>query len=183
MTQIVSLTLSLDDWKPRIWRRIWVKDNTRLDILSEILYTSMFWCGCHLSEIRTKYASYGDTSIEDSIPGMLNWRKYTVKDILEQKVTQFKYYYDFGDSWEMTVKIKLKPELDSNAHYPVCVNGENAPPPEDVGGNGGFEYFISIMNNPKHKEYKSLSKWWGDSTFDPTHFSTNEVNDLLFDIK
>lgn len=79
----------------------------------------------------------------------------------------------------MTVKIKTEPELDPSALYPVCVNGENAAPPEDVGSYPGFVHFINVMKNPQHPDFKELSEWWGDNYFDPTHFSVAEVNESL----
>jgi hypothetical protein len=37
------------------------------------------------------------------------------------------------------------------------------------------------MHNKKHREYKELSEWWGDESFDPSYFSTDEVNSLIQD--
>jgi len=54
----------------------------------------------------------------------------------------------------MTVKVKKEIKLDPNAPYPVCVNGKNAGPPEDVGSYPGFEHFIQVMKNKKHKDYR-----------------------------
>lgn len=178
---VVQLTLTLNNWKPRIWRRIWMRDDTRLDKVSMYLYSSMSWCGYHLSDIKTKNASYGDTSIDEPLPEMLNWKKYTLRDLINQKIKQFKYYYDFGDSWEMTVNMSVQKKLDPEAPYPVCVNGENAAPPEDIGSYPGYEEFIEVMKNPKHKEYKVLAKWWGHKNFDPSHFSVDETNDDIQD--
>ena len=179
--RVIQLTLSLDDWKPRIWRRIWMLEDTPLNMVSMYLYSSMSWCGYHLSEIKTKNASYGDISIDDPLPEMLDWEKYTLRDLVDQGIKQFKYFYDFGDSWEMTVNMSVQKKLDSDALYPVCVNGENAAPPEDVGSYQGYEHFIAVMKNPKHKEYKQLSKWWGHKSFDPTNFSVDETNDSILD--
>ncbi len=83
----------------------------------------------------------------------------------------------------MTVKIKEERKLDLNASYPVCVNGENSGPPEDIGSYPGFNHFIKVMKNKKHPEYKELSEWWGDESFDPTYFSVDEVNVLIQDKK
>jgi len=178
--KVYNLMISLNDWSPKIWRKIWIKDNTRLDKLAEILYTSMDWSGSHLSEIRTKNYSYGDTSPEDAEEMMpedwLDYKDYTFKHIADQQVTQFHFCYDFGDNWEMTVKIKYEPGLATDAPYPVCVNGKNAAPPEDVGSYSGFEKFIKVINNPKSREYKEISDWWGDDSFDSTYFSSEDVN-------
>lgn len=179
-TKIYSLTLALDNWKPRIWRRIWVRDDIPLPVLSTVLYQSMGWYGCHLSEIRFDGKIYGDCA-EDPTDDWLDWTKYTLRDILKPSSKYLHYCYDFGDNWQLTAKIELKSTLDPEAPYPVCVNGKNASPPEDVGSYTGFEDFIRIMSNPKHKEYKETSEWYGLDMFDPMYFSVDEVNSIIQD--
>jgi len=179
-TPIYSLTISLNHWKPRIWRRLWIKGNMKLNEVATVLYLSMGWDGCHLSEITARGINYGDRTI-DPPDNLLEWTDYTLYDIAKNGLTQFKFYYDFGDGWEMTVKVKEERKLDPKASYPVCVNGENAGPPEDVGGHPGFDHFIKVMKDKKHSEYKELSEWWGDDSFDPTYFSIDEVNCLIQD--
>lgn len=179
-THVISLTLLLDDWTPRIWRRIWVLDTIHLDKLCGILYSSMNWSGYHLSEIETKTRSYGDITIGEQAERMLDWRKYTLKDILKEG-TRFKYYYDFGDSWKMSVVAKVEKDLALDAIYPVCVNGKNAAPPEDVGSYGGYEDFINAMNNKKHPRHKEFKRWYWSDTFDPKHFSVDETNNEIDD--
>ncbi len=183
MIKVISLTISLDNWKPRIWRRLWLKDTTNLKRVCEILYTSMGWDGYNLSEIQTKNASYGSREV-DPPDNLLDWKKFTLADIVGQNITQFKFLYDFGDNWRMTVKIKRELDLNSDAPYPVCVNGENAAPPEDVGGLGGYEKLLQAMKHPgepKDDWEKELLEWV-DEDFDPNYFSVDEVNERLEEV-
>lgn len=180
---IYSLTISLDFWSPKIWRRIWIKGDEKLDYVAWVLFTSMGWTGYHLSEFIIKDQFYGNISIEDPPEEWLDWTKYSLYDIARTKLTQFKFLYDFGDSWEMTVKIRELKDLDKNAPYPVCVNGKNAAPPEDVGSYVGFEHFIKVMKDENHPEYKEISETWISDTFDPSYFSVDEVNDIIQDKK
>jgi len=159
---------------------LWIRDDMKLHEVAVVLYSCMGWCGYHLSEIRVHNKSYGDRSI-DPPPKLLEWTRYTFGDIAKDGLTQFQFIYDFGDNWEMTVKVREEKKLDENAPYPVCVNGENAAPPEDVGGYPGFDHFIKVMKNKKHPEYKQLSDWWGDESFDPSYFSIDEVNSIIQD--
>lgn len=178
--KIYLLTLSLNDWKPRIWRRIWVRDDIPLPALSTVFYQSMGWCGCHMSEIRVDGQVYCDCS-EDPSDDWLDWTKYTLADIINPNSNYLHYCYDFGDNWELTAKIKHEKRLASEAPYPVCINGKNAPPPEDVGSYPGFENFIKIMNNPNHPEFKEMKEWYGGDTFDPQYFSIDEANGFIQD--
>lgn len=180
-TKIYSLTLSLDNWKPRIWRRLWVSDDIPLPVLATVFYLSMGWYGCHLSEFRFDGKTYGDCSI-DAPSDWLDWTKYTLGDILKPSGSKYLHYaYDFGDNWQLTAKIEHQPGFALEAPYPICVNGKNAAPPEDVGSYPGFEDFIKIMSNPKHPEHKMMKKWYCNDNFDPRHFSVDEVNDFIQD--
>ena len=150
---VYSLTLSLNDYAPKIWRRIWVLGDTKLDQLSFIFFMSMGWSGAHLSAFIIHEEWYSDLS-NDVPEGWKDWEKYTLSDIMKNGLTQFQYMYDFGDSWQMTVKVKKEENLDPKAPYPVCVTGKNAGPPEDVGSYEGFEHFVKVMGNKKHKEHR-----------------------------
>ncbi len=47
-----------------------------------------------------------------------------------------------------------------------CVDGENAAPPEDVGGVHGFREFREFIADPDYPEYKSYRQWAG-CRYDP----------------
>lgn len=52
--------------------------------------------------------------------------------------------------------------------YPVCVEGERACPPEDVGGVWGYADFLDAIADPKHEQHDELLQWSGP--FDPEAF-------------
>ena len=60
----------------------------------------------------------------------------------------------------------------------VCIGGENACPPEDVGGAPGYEDFLAALADPNDPEHDSLKEWIGGS-FDPAAFDVAEVNQRL----
>jgi hypothetical protein len=60
--------------------------------------------------------------------------------------------------------------------------GENACPPEDVGGPGGYADFLTAIADPRHDEHERFLSWVGGS-FDPARFDVTAVNLLLDDIK
>jgi hypothetical protein len=57
----------------------------------------------------------------------------------------------------------------------MCISGENAGPPEDVGGPPGYLDFIEAMHNPRHPQYADYLRWWS-GPFDPRGFSINAAN-------
>ena len=59
--------------------------------------------------------------------------------------------------------------------WAMCVAGENACPPEDVGGPAGYEMFRQAMADKSHPEFADYWTWSG-GPFDPTAFDINLAN-------
>ena len=57
----------------------------------------------------------------------------------------------------------------------VCLGGERACPPEDVGGISGYAYFLDAVGDPAHEEHDDYLMWVGGS-FDREAFNVAEVN-------
>ncbi|MFD2618404.1 IS1096 element passenger TnpR family protein [Terrilactibacillus laevilacticus] len=45
---------------------------------------------------------------------------------------------------------------DEDLKHPKCIDGERQRPPKDVGGVGGYEEFLNIINDPNHEEYDEM---------------------------
>ena len=70
------------------------------------------------------------------------------------------YYYDFGDSWEVSIRVtSLIPDFDKPG--PECTECEGAAPPEDVGGVPGFVEFMEAYKDPDHPEHEEMLEWVG----------------------
>jgi hypothetical protein len=57
-----------------------------------------------------------------------------------------------------------------------CLAGENACPPEDVGGAHAYFDFLAAINDPTHEEHRMMLEWIGGS-FDPAAFNISITND------
>ena len=101
----------------------------------------------------------------------------TLRDALGAKKT-FTYVYDYGDDWRHKVKVEKVVTLGAPIERGVCIGGENACPPEDVGGPPGYEEFLAALADPNHSEHRDLTEWIGGS-FDPAAFSVDKVNERL----
>ena len=66
-------------------------------------------------------------------------------------------------------------------HYPRCLEGERACPPEDCGGILGYKDLLEILKNPEDPEYETTLEWLGD--FDPNAFDIEAVNHELRHIR
>ena len=92
---------------------------------------------------------------------------------------QVEYLYDFGDSW--THSITLLEVMEDYPHpHPVLLDWEGACPPEDVGGPGGYAYFLEAWHDPEHMEHQEMREW-GEGYFEET-VDQERINWLMEDI-
>jgi hypothetical protein len=71
--------------------------------------------------------------------------------------------------------------LDPRGSY-WCLAGENACPPEDVGGPHGYGEFLEVLKDPDHEEFEDYMTW-SAGNFDPRRFDRDAVNAALAKIK
>lgn len=174
--RIYQLHVALDDIQPTIWRRLWVADTLTLAKLDRIVQAAMGWTNSHLHEFKIAGKRYGipDDEWPDDDPASDD-RQSHVSAVLGDSVNEFSYLYDFGDHWQHTVKVEklLKPnEINT---WPTCLGGQNACPPEDVGGIGGYMEFLEAVRDPMHEEHIAMWRWSG-GPFDPAGFDVNAAN-------
>jgi len=60
----------------------------------------------------------------------------------------------------------------------VCLAGERACPPEDVGGVWGYGEFLEAIRDPEHPQHEDYIGWIGGE-FDPEAFDLKQVNAVL----
>jgi hypothetical protein len=92
--------------------------------------------------------------------------------------TRLLYNYDFGDSWHIEIVVESIKPAQAGVAGVVCLGGEQAGPPEDVGGIGGYAEFVKAIRNPRHREHRSMLEWVGGS-FDPQRFDVQSMNQAL----
>jgi len=176
--KVYELYVELEDIEPLIWRRILVPATITLPKLHDLLQLVMGWTNSHLHsfQIGERAFSMAGAGLEEL--QMLNEKKYTLAGVLGDSIREFVYEYDFGDSWRHHIKVKSIAQPKTDWLYPVCVAGERAAPPEDVGGVGGYMEFLCAINDPKHEEHDSMLVWIGGA-FDPEGFDLNAINRTL----
>ena len=90
----------------------------------------------------------------------------------------FAYEYDYDDNWQHLVVLEAISSVGSALVRAVCLGGERACPPEDVGGISGYAYFLEAVGDPSHEEHEDYLVRAGGS-FDPEAFNLAEVNARL----
>jgi hypothetical protein len=172
-TTIYQFKIALLGAKPSIWRRIQVRDCT-LDRFHEYIQTAMGWTNSHLHHFRISEQLYGDPMLLEEDFEDMEYGDSTMtmlSDIMPKdgKGFRFHYEYDFGDSWKHEVLLEGCPADDPNAKQPICLEGERACPPEDVGGVWGYADFLKAISDKGHERHDELLEWVG-GRFDPEVF-------------
>jgi Plasmid pRiA4b ORF-3-like protein len=176
---VLRLRIELNDIDPVIWRRLLVPGSVSMAKLASMLIAAMGWTKFHLHEFKVGGvggASYG-IDFDDVPEDQIDEKDVTVLEALSD-AKHFTFEYDFGDSWKHEVVIEDFGWSYFGLKYAVCLDGDNACPPEDVGGVSMYAYFLEAISDPTHEEHQSYLDWVGGS-FDPAEFNLANANALL----
>jgi hypothetical protein len=174
--QIYQLKITLGDVAPPVWRRVLVPGGYTLDRLHRVVQHTMGWQDYHLHSFEIDGAQYGDPdpdgelALRDELDARL--------DAVAAKGCRFTYTYDFGDWWEHHIEVEDVLPADPDERYPVCLGGERACPPEDVGGAYGYADLLSAVADRDHPEHERMRSWLGRD-FDPEAFAADIATILL----
>ncbi len=174
---VFEIKVTLQDIRPFIWRRIQVPVDIRLGKFHRVLQAAMGWTNSHLHAFRIGDATYG-VPHPDS-PDLAQGGRAIPLDKVAGPGDAFLYEYDFGDGWMHEIKIEKVLPADPAVHYPRCLTGERACPPEDCGGPPGYEDLLAVLRDSAHPEHQEIREWAGPR-YDPEAFDPAEINRLLW---
>lgn len=171
----VLLRIELLGIEPLIWRRVRVPVRWTLKRLHGLIQSAFGWENRHLHDFRIGDVSIGMPDIDDDRPGLQDESEWTIAEVQKSGTTEFLYVYDFGDWWQHRIVIESEQRTGAGARFaPICLAGENAAPPEDVGGLPGYEEFRAALADPNHERHEELVNWIG-GVFDPKAFDLNRA--------
>lgn len=176
--RIYQLKITLKGIEPPIWRRIQVRDCT-LDRLHERIQLAMGWQNCHLYEFRIDAGRFGDPSVIEDCEDLGDATVLHLSEFVPEtgKRFRFHYEYDFGDSWEHEVLFEGCLRATQGVRYPLCLEGERACPPEDVGGTTGYRRYVTAMADPEDEEHEEYLGWRGP--YDPGRFDAQKTTNKM----
>lgn len=179
---IYQFKLSMKGIIPQIWRRVQVPENYIFLDLHRAIQAAMSWEDYHLHKFEVRNPEFGALEIigtedeeyenfcESFVPeyeaGISKYFTLENKDAL--------YGYDFGDNWEVKVRLEKILPRKEGVEYPVCTAGKRAAVPEDIGGIWGYENMLEILKDPEHDEYEDTVEWLKED-FDPEYFDPKDV--------
>ena len=174
---LYQFRVALKGSEPAIWRRFQVRKETTLLKLHRVLQIVMGWQNCHLHEFRIGGLSFGEPFPEED-SDIIDERTIRLTQVAPSETITFEYIYDFGDGWMHELTVEKSVEKQAGVRYPLCIEGARACPPEDVGGMGGYAYFLKVIRDRRHPEHKRFLEWIGGQ-FDPEAFDLDAVNSKL----
>ncbi len=165
-----------------------VDEETSLDDLHTMIQACGNWLNYHLYDFRFVLKGklvqaeprWQIEQLDDFEPTL---KKYdAAKILLADAFSSFStmvYSYDYGDGWEIAITcLGCHYEQDFEV-LPCVVKGQGAWPPDDVGGEGGFEAFLCAWNDPNDPEHDSYVEWGRSQGFEK--FSSAKCNRRLQD--
>ncbi|KWR84236.1 plasmid pRiA4b ORF-3 family protein [Cupriavidus sp. IDO] len=177
LKSVATLRIELLDVKPLVWRRFVVPADIQLPKLHKVIQAVMGWGDSHLHLFNLGGTSYGVLDDEFSDDNALPEKGVRLTKALGSSA-EFEYQYDVGDNWQHRIVLEVVGAPDLTLTIPVCLAGENACPPEDVGGVSGYDRFREALADPENEEHLDYRTWVG-GIFDPAGFDVNAVNARL----
>ena len=181
----VALRIELLKVTPLVWRRVLVSSHWTLASLHHYLQWVMGWQDAHAHQFQVAGSVVApawwidEVSRDSDTTTWRDERKVSVAALVEELGAngEFEYRYDMGDGWRHRIVFD---SLPPSRHFlevalPVCLAGENACPPENVGGPFGYADFLRILAESKHPEHADRVHWIG-GVFDPAGFDLNRIN-------
>lgn len=165
---VLRIRIDLDDAHPPIWRRLDLRSDLTLDVVHQVIQDAFGWSDSHLH----RFAVGGSVWDRDAQLFLCPFdvtegedegtpeEQVRLDQVLSEAGDVLRYVYDYGDDWQLRLRLEMILPSEPGTPPAVCVDGRRAAPPED----SRFEY----MND-------------GLATLvaDPERFEPTEVNELL----
>jgi hypothetical protein len=181
----VALRIELLDVAPLVWRRVLVSNQWTLASLHGYLQWVMGWTDSHAHEFETSGGFIApdwwiyEVGFDTDASKYRDERRVSVSGVVSELGVrgEFEYRYDMGDGWRHRIVIEPAPPTRAMQEMPlpICLAGENACPPEDVGGPHGYQLFLETLGDPGHEQHADMVRWIG-GVFDPKGFDLNRIN-------
>ncbi|MBD8034852.1 plasmid pRiA4b ORF-3 family protein [Solibacillus merdavium] len=166
--ELYQLNIQLDLEGHHIWRRVLVPSSFSFRHLHNIIQTVFDWQNYHLHEFTVKRANNKPLKIVlDDDPETLEFTAFDNEEIVQERFVSLRdvfskhsdvlYQYDFGDSWMHIITLEKK--VQAHSLQVVFLEGNGERPPEDVGGEYGFNEYLRILGDATDPEHEDMKIW------------------------
>ena len=146
--------------KPRIWRRLELRSDLTLDVVHRVLQTAFSWTDTHLWRFSLGGEPFGRTGQSFLCPwdveegdswdeGGLPASGVRLDETMQDAGDVLSYVYDFGDNWELTLRLEEVSAPAVDAPSALVLAGRRAAPPEDCGGVTDGAELAELLRDPE----------------------------------
>jgi len=158
----LMIRMDLEDYN--VWRRIIVPEDITFRALHHAIQIVFDWRDCHIHnfEVFQGTAQVAYIGSDEDCYEYSNFMEFSI--VLDNKVFlgeyspekyNIVYHYDSGDNWTHDIVFEKVIE-DYSKKETICLGGEGERPPEDVGGEGGYDEYLKVISDPKHPDYNFM---------------------------
>jgi len=174
---VYRVRVHLNDSDPTIWRRLDVRSNLTLDMLHQVLQVAFDWTDSHLHRFSLGGGAFDHRSQlflctydvdnkewpedDDGLPAA----ETRFDETLSEPGDVLHYLYDYGDNWELTLRLEEVLPAEADCRAAVVVDGERAAPPEDCGHLVDADSLADVLADPALFELDRINKGFGDAYF------------------
>lgn len=153
------IRVDLDHAEPPIWRRLDLRSDLPLDVVHQVLQAAFGWTDSHLHRFSLGGHPFDRTSQlflcpydveegEDDDHGDVAAGDVRLDETLQEPGDVLHYLYDYGDSWEVSLRLEEVLPAAADAPSARAVDGRRAAPPEDSGGGTDLASIAFVVDNP-----------------------------------
>ncbi len=165
---LFRIRVDLDTAQPPIWRRLDLRSDLNLDVVHEVLQAAFAWSNSHLHRFSLGGGPFDAHSqlflcpwdVEEGEEDGVGAGQVRLDETLQQPGDVLQYVYDYGDSWELTLRLEEVRPAGPDSPPAIALDGRRAAPPDDCGGMTDAESLADVLD-------------------DPAHFDLTEINDAL----
>lgn len=174
---VYRVRVHLEDSDPTIWRRLDLRSNLTLDVVHQVLQVAFDWTDSHLHRFSIGGRAFDRHSQPFLCPYDVENKEWPEDDdglpaaatrldeTLSEPGDVLHYLYDYGDNWELTLRLEEVLPAESDCPAAVVVDGERAAPPEDCGHLVDADSLSEVLSNPALFEPEGVNKRFGDAYF------------------
>lgn len=162
---VLRIRVDLDEARPPIWRRLDVRSDVTLEDLHRIIQAAFGWLDYHLYRFALGGSPFDRASEMFLCAFDLNEGEDVGAPVSEVRLDEtlhepgdvLRYAYDYGDSWELTLRVESVHDADDTTPAAHCVDGRRAAPPEDCGGRTDAESLAEVLDDPAHFDIEEVN--------------------------
>jgi len=160
------MRVDLDTSKPPIWRRLELRSDLTLDIVHQVLQAAFAWTDSHLYRFSLGGGPFDARSqfflcpwdVEEGEDDGAAAAQVRLDETLQEAGDVLQYVYDYGDSWELTLRLEEVGQASPDSPAAIALDGRRAAPPDDCGGMTDAESLAEILADPAHFDLDELNQ-------------------------